>query len=65
MDECSAAVDPCANGGQCQNTVGSYSCDCTDTGYTGLGCETGKTFMTTSLLNSAHVCVEILLVYVL
>ena len=32
---------PCQNGGVCSNSVGAYSCDCTDTGYNGTNCETG------------------------
>ena len=33
---------PCQNDGVCSNSEGDYSCDCTDTGYNGTNCETGK-----------------------
>ena len=33
---------PCQNDGECSNSEGAYSCDCTDTGYNGTNCETGK-----------------------
>ena len=40
VDEC-AVSNPCNNGGNCTNTPGNYSCDCTNTGYEGDNCETG------------------------
>lgn len=36
MDEC--VTNPCANGGQCQNTYGSYNCNCSR-GFGGRLCE--------------------------
>ena len=40
VDECADGV--CQNSGVCTNSVGSYSCDCTGTGYEGTDCDTGK-----------------------
>jgi len=37
-DEC--ATGPCRNGGICTEQSGSFSCDCSQTGYTGPTCET-------------------------
>lgn len=31
---------PCLNGGNCIDGLNSYSCDCSDTGYSGAQCET-------------------------
>ena len=39
VDECIS--DPCRNGATCNNTVGSFVCDCL-AGYTGELCEEGK-----------------------
>lgn len=36
VDEC--VKNPCANGGQCQNTYGSYRCNCS-LGFAGQACE--------------------------
>ena len=42
VDECITGT-PCLNGGTCDNTpAGSFTCNCTGTGYTGATCETGK-----------------------
>ena len=41
-DECSLGKELCSNGGVCINSLGSYSCDCTGTGYTGTNCTTGN-----------------------
>ena len=41
INECSASVNPCQNGGQCVNAPGSYDCDCSQ-GYSGLNCQTGR-----------------------
>lgn len=38
IDECK--TNPCQNGGKCQNTEGSYMCQCTD-GWTGQRCGKG------------------------
>ena len=43
-DECSSPTT-CQNGGTCTNSVGSYSCDCTGTGYEGTNCATGIMFL--------------------
>ena len=40
INEC--ASDPCQNGGTCVDMVDGYECLCTDTGYEGTDCETGK-----------------------
>jgi uncharacterized membrane protein len=37
VDECKAA-NPCEHNGKCTNSAGSYSCDCSGTGYSGLTC---------------------------
>ena len=39
-DECTAGV--CQNAAACTNSVGSYYCDCTGTGYEGSDCDAGK-----------------------
>ena len=42
IDECATGT-PCNNGGTCTNIpVGSFTCDCTGTGYEGETCQTGK-----------------------
>ena len=42
MDMCATGT-PCNNGGTCSNTpAGSFTCDCTGTGYEGDTCQTGK-----------------------
>ena len=39
IGECQQNPTPCMNGGSCTNVpVGSFTCDCTGTGYTGLRC---------------------------
>ena len=40
-DECANREPVCFNGGTCENTVGSYSCACTDA-WTGPQCLEGK-----------------------
>ena len=35
IDEC--AVNPCGNGGSCQDKVNDYECECTE-GYVGKNC---------------------------
>ena len=42
VDEC-VTLSPC-NYGTCTNIVGSYTCDCTGSGYGGTNCDIG-TFM--------------------
>ena len=42
IDECAAR--PCQNDGVCSNSLGGYSCDCTDTGYNGTDCEIGMIY---------------------
>lgn len=32
VDECATTVNPCLNGGRCQDAVNNYTCDCTGTG---------------------------------
>ena len=32
--------NPCLNGGSCSNLGGSYTCNCTGTGYNGTQCQT-------------------------
>ena len=41
VDECSELNLPC-NGGTCTNTPGTFTCDCTGTGFEGPTCGTGK-----------------------
>ena len=43
IDECSTST-PCSNSGTCNNSPGSYSCDCTGTGYNGTYCDDGKIY---------------------
>ena len=38
IDECSSSSNPCLNGGKCMNTIGSFECDCSGTGYEGPLC---------------------------
>ena len=40
LDECATGT-PC-NSGVCKNTVGSFACNCTGTGYEADTCQTGK-----------------------
>ena len=40
INECSPN-NPCPNGGNCTNTIGSYICNCTS-GWSGANCTTGK-----------------------
>lgn len=37
IDECSASIDVCGANAVCENTPGSYHCQCKD-GFTGNGC---------------------------
>ena len=41
IDECDVDA-PCQHSGTCTNSPGSYTCDCTNTGYEGTNCETGE-----------------------
>ena len=41
IDECLSS--PCQHNGQCRNTNGSFYCNCTETGYNGTLCQSGKT----------------------
>lgn len=41
VDECSDSIDPCLNGGVCQNEPGDFRCRC-KTGWTGKICECKK-----------------------
>ena len=43
IDECALpdVSDDCLNGGSCVNTMGSYTCQCSE-GFTGSQCETGR-----------------------
>ena len=34
--------NPCQHSGACSASGGAFTCDCSDTGYTGTLCETGK-----------------------
>ena len=47
LDECATELHSCANGATCVNTQGSYTCDCTGTGYGGSDCSIGNTIMKT------------------
>ena len=38
INECHDAFK-CSNGGKCINSLGSFGCDCTDTGYIGRYCD--------------------------
>ena len=38
IDECIQVLQPCENSGSCTNTVGSFTCDCSGTGYMGPTC---------------------------
>ena len=40
IDECPSS--PCANGGVCTNTPGSFTCDCSGTGFEGDTCLNGE-----------------------
>ncbi|XP_014673339.1 PREDICTED: delta-like protein 1 [Priapulus caudatus] len=56
FDNCCST--PCLHGGTCTEVVGPdplYTCDCTDTGYTGLQCEKGRRCPTTPKLSHARV----------
>ena len=44
VDECSPN-NTCQNSGVCTNSVGSYSCDCTGTGYEGTDCDIGMNIL--------------------
>ena len=41
-DECTLGTHSCSNSGVCINAVGAYTCDCTETGYTGTHCTEGN-----------------------
>lgn len=41
IDEC--LDEPCQHDGICSNSLGSYSCNCTGTGFVGAVCEEGYT----------------------
>ena len=45
INECDDS-STCNGVGACTDTPGSYTCDCTDTGYEGTDCETGKLILT-------------------
>ena len=49
INECSTGT-PC-NGGTCSNTPGTFSCDCTGTGFEGATCVDGK-FYSLNILRS-------------
>ena len=60
INEC--AENPCQNGADCQNTQGSYRCNCA-AGFTGTHCETGAPIFTSiGLLYGSRLCFYILLV---
>ena len=40
VNECLST--PCSNGGVCTNNIGSFSCNCTGTGFEGLTCDNGE-----------------------
>ena len=40
INECDGS--PCQNSGSCSNTPGSYTCDCSSTGFVGPNCGAGK-----------------------
>ena len=40
LNECEESY--CANGASCENSYGSYSCNCTETGYKGDNCDQGR-----------------------
>jgi hypothetical protein len=40
IDECAAPDSPCLNNGACNNSPGSFACDCQGTGYRGEICQT-------------------------
>ena len=52
-DEC--ASDPCANGADCVDSPGMFSCDCNE-GYEGVTCEIGMSGMST--MQGIQVCLE-------
>ena len=41
VNECHSTTDPCANGAECTNTVGSYRCTCS-VGFQGQTCDSRK-----------------------
>ena len=41
INECITGT-PCLNGGVCSNTAGSFTCNCSGTGYQGDTCQNGK-----------------------
>ena len=42
---------PCDNGGICTNLPGSFTCDCTGTGYEGAMCRSGRFLLLFYLLH--------------
>ena len=40
INECNTGT-PCLNGGVCSNTLGSFTCNCSGTGYQGVTCQNG------------------------
>ena len=45
-NECNTGT-PCLNGGVCSDTPGSFTCNCSGTGYEGDTCQNGKYSLTT------------------
>ena len=41
IDEC--ASNPCHNCGMCTDLINGYTCNCTDTGFTGYNCKSSAT----------------------
>ena len=45
IDECTATdsnAHLCLNGGECQNNIGGYTCNCTMTDFIGTFCDIGE-----------------------
>ena len=45
INECNTGT-PCSNGGICSNTIGSFTCNCTGTGFGGATCTDSKSIFT-------------------